>query len=195
MAGRKARVTAPPHEQEAAILRAAAVEFTETGVRQANMDTIAAGAGVSRSTLYRRFPSKDNLLVALANATFERGMGEIENAVSGLTPAEAMVEAFSHGAQMVSNDPLLRRMVLEDNEIRGLTASLSGLFIDMVTARVAGTMRESGATMPDDDLRRAMEISVRLVISYLEIPSSDEAVHTPDGARELAQKFLAPMIY
>ncbi|AVM01576.1 TetR/AcrR family transcriptional regulator [Gordonia iterans] len=192
---RKARVTASPEEQELAILDAAAEEFTEVGVRQANMDSIAKAAGVSRSTLYRRFPSKDNLLIALANRTFENGMAELEEAVAGLSPADAVVEAFAHGAAMVESDPLLNRMVLQDSEIRGLTASMSALFIDMVTDRVAGTIRTAGATMPDADLRKAVELQVRLVISFLEIPASDDADRTPEAVRAMAATFLAPMIH
>lgn len=192
---RKSRVTASPEEQEAAILAAAAREFTAAGVRQANMDAVAKAAGVSRSTLYRRFPSKDNLLLALANDAFERGMAELEAAVAGRTPADAVVEAFAHGAQMIQTDPLLRRMVLEDAEVRGLTSSLSSLFIDMVTERVAGSLREAGAVMNDDDLHQAVEIHVRLVISYLEIPASDEARRTPEAVRAFAAAFLAPMIH
>ncbi len=192
---RKSRVTASPEEQETAILAAAAREFTEAGVRQANMDAIAKASGVSRSTLYRRFPSKDNLLLALANDAFERGMVELEAAVAGHPPADAVVEAFAHGAQMIQTDPLLRRMVLEDAEIRGLTASLSSLFIDMVTERVAGSLREAGATMDDDELHQAVEIHVRLVISYLEIPASDESRTSPEAVRSFAATFLAPMIH
>ncbi|WP_448221833.1 TetR/AcrR family transcriptional regulator [Gordonia iterans] len=192
---RKARVTASPEEQELAILDAAAEEFTEVGVRQANMDSIAKAAGVSRSTLYRRFPSKDNLLIAIANRTFENGMAELEEAVAGLSPADAVVEAFAHGAAMVESDPLLNRMVLQDSEIRGLTASMSALFIDMVTDRVAGTIRTAGATMPDADLRKAVELQVRLVISFLEIPASDDADRTPEAVRAMAATFLAPMIH
>lgn len=192
---RKARVTASPEEQELAILDAAAEEFTEVGVRQANMDSIAKAAGVSRSTLYRRFPSKDNLLIALANRTFENGMAQLEEAVAGLSPADAVVEAFAHGAAMVESDPLLNRMVLQDSEIRGLTASMSALFIDMVTDRVAGTIRTAGATMPDVDLRKAVELQVRLVISFLEIPASDDADRTPEAVRAMAATFLAPMIH
>lgn len=192
---RKARVTASPEEQELAILDAAAEEFTEVGVRQANMDSIAKAAGVSRSTLYRRFPSKDNLLIALANRTFENGMAQLEEAVAGLSPADAVVEAFAHGAAMVESDPLLNRMVLQDSEIRGLTASMSALFIDMVTDRVAGTIRTAGATMPDADLRKAVELQVRLVISFLEIPASDDADRTPEAVRAMAATFLAPMIH
>lgn len=192
---RKARVTASPEQQEAAILAAAAVEFTNVGVRQANMDVIAKSANVSRSTLYRRFPNKDNLLIALANLTFERGMAELEAAIEGLDPRTAVVEAFAHGAEMIDTDPLLHRMVIDDAEIRGLTASMSGLFVEMVTERVAESLRRAGATMPDDDLRCAVELHVRLVISYLEIPSTDETRRTPQAVRELAAGFLAPMVY
>ncbi|MEZ5210212.1 TetR/AcrR family transcriptional regulator [Gordonia sp. PP30] len=192
---RKARVTASTEEQEAAILRAAAREFTDVGVRQANMDSIAKTAGVSRSTLYRRFPNKDNLLIALANHTFERGMADLERTVEGLSPADAVVEAFARGAEMIENDPLLNRMVVQDAEIRGLTSAMSGLFIDMVTDRVAGSLRKAGATMADDLLHRAVEIHVRLVISYLEIPASDESQRTPEAVREFAATFLAPMIH
>ena len=49
-------------EQERRIIDAASSEFVRSGVRRANIDRIARDAGVSRSTLYRRFPSKDALL-------------------------------------------------------------------------------------------------------------------------------------
>ncbi|NMO02186.1 helix-turn-helix transcriptional regulator [Gordonia sp. TBRC 11910] len=192
---RKSRSTASPEDQEASILDAAAAEFVSVGVRRANMDEVAVNAGVSRSTLYRRFPNKDNLLVAVANLAYERGMRRLEAAVTGLPPREAVVEAFATGAQMVTEDPLLNRMVLEDYEIRGITASMSGMFINIVTERVVQTLRRAGAEMPDADLHRAVEVHVRLVTSYLEVPSDDESLRTPEGARELASKFLAPMIW
>ncbi|GAB19529.1 transcriptional regulator KstR [Gordonia effusa NBRC 100432] len=192
---RKVRSTATPEDQEASILSAAAAEFAAVGVRRANMDEVAANAGVSRSTLYRRFPNKDNLLIAVATQIYEVGMKQLEEAVEGLSAQDALIEAFAVGAQMISEDPLLNRMVLEDYEVRSVTASMNALFIDMVTARVAETLRGAGATMPDADLTQAVELHVRLVISYLEIPGSDEEARTPDGARALASKFLAPMIW
>ncbi|MCK0438441.1 TetR/AcrR family transcriptional regulator [Gordonia alkaliphila] len=194
-AARKTRVTTTPEEQEAAILAAAAAEFTAVGLRAANMDQVAKAAGVSRSTLYRRFPSKDNLVIALANATFERGMAELEEAVAGQSPADAVVEAFVTGATLIDTDPLLHRMVIEDEEIRSLTSSITSLFIDMVIERVAGALRTCGATMPDELLRRAVDIHVRLVISYLEVPASDDSLRTPEAVRSFAATFLAPMVY
>ncbi|WP_026917285.1 TetR/AcrR family transcriptional regulator [Gordonia shandongensis] len=192
---RKARITASVGEQERDILAAAAAEFTEVGVRRTSMDEVAGRAGVSRSTLYRRFPNKDTLFVAVAHDTFETTMRRIEDVIAGLPPAAAVVEAFAVGADIVHTDPLLRRMVLEDHAVRDLTASVSSLFIEMVTARIAATLRVAGAVMDDDDLHEAVEIHVRLVISYMETPSSDPDRQSPAAVRRFAEKFLAPMIH
>ncbi|GAC67780.1 TetR/AcrR family transcriptional regulator [Gordonia soli] len=194
-APRKARNTASPEDQEAAILAAAAVEFTAAGVRRANVDEVAARAGVSRSTLYRRFPNKEALLLAVANQLYERGMKRLEQAAQGLGPREALVEAFATGAEMVSEDPLMRRLVLTDAEMKGITSSVTALFIDMVTDRVAATLRAAGAEMPAEDLLEAVEVHVRLVISFLEVPASDPERQRPEVVRAFATKFLAPMIW
>lgn len=192
---RKARITASVSEQERTILIAAAAEFTAVGLRQANMDEVARAADISRSTLYRRFPNKESLFRAVAVDTFETGLAALEDAVAGLPPGEAVVEAFALGAEMIESQPLLRRVVLEDRSVREVTGGVGSLFIEMVTARIAATLRAAGATMPDDSLLEAVEIHVRLVISYLDVPASDPERRTPDSVRRMARCHLAPMIH
>ncbi len=192
---RKRRNTRSPADQEAAILAAAADEFTVAGIVQANVDAVASRAGVSRSTLYRRFPNKDALLLAVAADRYERGMRTLDAAVAGLGPSDAVVEAFYRGAQMISDDPLLNRLILADHGVKRLTAELGALFVEVATARIAAVLRDAGAQMPADDLTRAVEIHVRLVISYLEMPSSDDSRREPSSVRHFAATFLAPMIW
>src|SRR3954452_6589471 len=52
------------------ILVAAREVFAERGI-DAGVDEVARRAGVGKGTLYRRFPSKDDLLWAVVDATFE----------------------------------------------------------------------------------------------------------------------------
>ena len=48
-----------------AILDAALVEFDQHGIRRVALDDVARRAGVSRTTIYRRFANKDELVSAV----------------------------------------------------------------------------------------------------------------------------------
>jgi TetR/AcrR family transcriptional repressor of mexJK operon len=64
--GRVGRPTADRVEAiNRAILAAAKEQFFRVGVPAASMDTIRAQAGVSKGTLYSRYPTKDALLAAV----------------------------------------------------------------------------------------------------------------------------------
>ncbi len=75
---RRLRNTDSRTEQESAILKAAAEEVALVGVGRLSMDVVARQAGVSRSTLYRRFPSRDALLTALGRQTFDYAMKRLQ---------------------------------------------------------------------------------------------------------------------
>lgn len=57
------------------ILRAASEMFYREGIRAVGVDAIAAGAGVTKKTLYERFGSKDELVAAYLRARDERYRG------------------------------------------------------------------------------------------------------------------------
>ena len=48
-----------------AILDAAVVEFEQHGFRRVALDDVARRAGVSRTTIYRRFANRDDLVAAV----------------------------------------------------------------------------------------------------------------------------------
>ncbi len=193
-AGRKPRNTLSSRDQESMILAAAEAEFTEAGVRKANVDTVAARAGVSRSTLYRRFANKEELLIAVAQRVYERVMRELDTAVAGLSPQDAVVEAFVAGATLIEQDNLVRRLLV-DGDVKMLTTQAPAMFIELAVQRVASTLRRAGAQMPDADLHDVVEIHVRLVMSFMEVPPSDAGRWAPDRVRATVGKFIAPMVW
>ena len=66
------RVAATPRgEARERILDTAFRLFYAHGVRGVGVDTIIASSGVAKATFYRHFPSKDDLAVAYARATYD----------------------------------------------------------------------------------------------------------------------------
>lgn len=193
------RTNATQQEQEEAILAAAVAEFASMGVRGANVERIAQQAQVSRSTLYRRFPSKEDLLTAVGarmQADFMRG---VAGSVDGLDPRAAVVEAFTQTIEAFRTNPLARRLIADEPEaldlLIGFERSQSDAVIDSFSDAIAHTLRKAGASMPAADLRLAAELQIRLVASFA--TSRSRALDLTDAVatRQFAEKFLAPMIW
>lgn len=56
--------TAPPHDVRERILQTASRLFYERGVRAVGVDLVVLEARVAKASLYRHFPTKDDLVVA-----------------------------------------------------------------------------------------------------------------------------------
>lgn len=74
-----------------AILAAARATFEEEGVL-ASLDGIAVRAGVGNATLYRNFPTRDDLLAAVMEANMAAVLAEGDALMRSLRPREALAE-------------------------------------------------------------------------------------------------------
>ncbi|SNY61319.1 TetR/AcrR family transcriptional regulator [Paractinoplanes atraurantiacus] len=74
-----------------AILAAAREVFDAEGV-MASLDGIALRAGVGNATLYRNFPTRDDLLAAVMETAMEAALAEADELASRLAPREALAE-------------------------------------------------------------------------------------------------------
>jgi AcrR family transcriptional regulator len=79
------------------ILEAAYRLFAERGVRAVGIDEVIAEAAVAKATLYKHFPSKDDLVLAFLERREERwtrGWVEAEARRRGETPEEQLLAIF-----------------------------------------------------------------------------------------------------
>ena len=186
-------------QQTHAIIRAAVDEFTRAGIRQASMESIAADAGVSRSTVYRRFPSKDELLAQVVRHLQMRFVTDIGQRVAGLDPRATVVEAFSLAVTGVRQNRLITQILADGAESTGILLGQQGggltELVDTFSGGIVTTLRAAGACMPDDEIKQAAEIQFRLVVSLLMSESTTVDVHDDASVRAFAEKFLAPMIW
>lgn len=87
------------------LFQKAARLFYQHGYRAIGVDTIAAESGIGKMTLYRHYPSKDDLIVAYlkdSNETFWTNFDEIVK--DAVTPREKLL-AFFESLQEYVNTP------------------------------------------------------------------------------------------
>jgi TetR/AcrR family transcriptional regulator len=175
------------------ILDAARDVFEEYGARRANVDDVARKAGISRSTLYRRFPNKETLLAAVIDRETNAFLDELDAIAENLPPQEAVIECFVHGLAIMRDIPVLGRLAETEPEmITGIPGR--GLALLDNSERIAATLRRSGARMPDDELLVVAELLLRLASTFLLDPGGRLDIHDADAVRDYAKRYLSQLV-
>jgi len=98
-----------------AILDAAVVEFEQHGFRRVALDDVARRAGVSRTTIYRRFAGRDELVAAVIDrenaVLYDDIAAELKN--SG-PQSNYYVEAFTSAIMQFRRHRVLNRMITDE---------------------------------------------------------------------------------
>jgi len=122
------------------VLDAAQEVFAASGP-DASIDEIARLAGVGHGTVFRRFPTKDDLMYAV----IERHVGQMcaiaEEALASDDPGEAFFDFARRAAELGMTTPGLHKCVIHCGEKPG-AAELEKLAAKLVSrAQRAGTLR------------------------------------------------------
>lgn len=190
------RTSASRGEQESAILKAAAEEVALVGVGRASLDVIARQAGVSRSTLYRRFPNREALITELGRQTLEFAMERLQTVSIDEGPQEASVAAFRVGVRLLATDPVMRRFLQLDGDFTA-TADMvdeARLFLASAAKAMAKAMRAAGAAMPDADLLAVCDLHIRLATSLVQVRTGTLDVDDDEAVSRYARAHLAPLV-
>ncbi|MBS7458843.1 TetR/AcrR family transcriptional regulator [Coralloluteibacterium stylophorae] len=91
--------------KRAAILDAAVDEFRRCGYEATSMDRVAAGAGVSKRTVYNHFPSKEALFAQILQRLWERSTDGVEAAYRHDRPLRAQLLELVRQKLALLNDP------------------------------------------------------------------------------------------
>jgi AcrR family transcriptional regulator len=143
-------------ECDRAILDAALVEYARYGFDGLNVDAVAARAGVSKATIYRRYPSKVDLVMAAAfaicdEATVEPDTGSLSGDVrTALQNLRRLVEDPVFGAA--------KRMLVADALRNEELAEMHADLVRTRRARHTAIFRraiERGEMRPDVDIEFA----------------------------------------
>jgi AcrR family transcriptional regulator len=176
------------------ILDTARGVFETYGVRRANIDDVATRAGVSRSTIYRRFPTKEKLFGQGVRREAELFFSTLDQATAGCDPREAVVEAFALGVRLVQDSPLYSRIAESEPELFGMFSRSHVFPIRQFADGIAHTLRRCGAEMSGTDLDNVADILLRVALGIIVFPTDRLDTSDPAAVREYAARYLVPII-
>jgi AcrR family transcriptional regulator len=180
------------------VLDAALEQFTRAGIKRSSVEAVARGAGVSRVTVYRRFPRKEALVGAVVLREVNRLIAEADQRTAPIVDAEERtVEGFVFLVDRMRNHPLTRRLLALEPEslLRSLTLD-AGPVIALGTSYIAAQIRrgQREGAFADYDPEPVAEILARFAHSLLLTPEAVVDLGDEATARRFARAHLAPIL-
>jgi AcrR family transcriptional regulator len=120
---------------------------------EAQMDEIAAHAGVGIGTVYRHFPTKEALLTEMVRSRFQQ-FAEIAMSADVLDPREALEHVMLRSAEAVEGDAGFQLAMMGSNElewdgIEEQKAALAEAVTRIIARAVAAGVVHEGFTFED----------------------------------------------
>ena len=104
--------TAPAPDDRDPVLDAALAAFLDFGIRRTSMGEIARRAGMSPATLYRRYATKSDVVMAVGLREAQRDIATIDARVDpAAPPAEQLTQLYLEVSRRVRGNRLLRRVL------------------------------------------------------------------------------------
>lgn len=182
------------HPEDDPLLDATYACVMAVGVRRTTLTDVARQAGVSRMTVYRRFPDVAALIQALMTREFSSVLEETVGANASLpTVRERLTHGAVDGVVRLGEHGLFLRLLDVDPELllpyvvqrRG---AFQHLVLDAFSALLAEGMAEGSVRRTDPvALAAALELCLR---GWVLAARSDD----PDGLRERATAELRPLL-
>ncbi|MDR3082226.1 MAG: TetR/AcrR family transcriptional regulator [Streptomyces sp.] len=177
--------------RDRALLEATLAVLAESGYGGLTTAAVAARAGVSTATLYRRWSSKEDLVVAAAASFAEDPYGP---PLTGSLEGDLRVVLRDKAAAMTGEGGrLMRALIGEAAHNTALAEALTAAFLEPVYRRVAEVVRlavERGEIPPVEDADVLGEVVVGPVMSrFFLTPRLPEQVDAVD-AQAAADRFL-----
>jgi len=152
-------------EADTAILAAALDLLLERGVEATSIEQVARRAGVTRATVYRRFPDKTRLLVATVEAAYGNPPASPE-----IRDVEHLVTGWAHALAEPRQRRLLRRLYGAIDDLPELATAYRSRFgehRDQARNRVFARARDRGQLPADTDPDVLLDVLTGAVWQHL----------------------------
>ncbi len=177
------------------VFQTAARLFFQHGYRAIGVDTIAAESGIGKMTLYRHFPSKDDLIVAYLKDSHAEFWNYFEQAIKdAITPREKLLAYFQGLQEYVTTPacygcPFLNIATeYPETDYPGHQVSLEHK--QSVRARFCQLAKEAGAAKPEILADQLFLLMDGAYMASRMFGTKNPAAHVAEAARVLIDSAL-----
>jgi AcrR family transcriptional regulator len=178
------------------ILDAALVEFERHGFRRVALDDVAKRAGVSRTTIYRRFGNRDDLVGAVIERENVALFADIAQELKAAGPqSNYYTEAFTLSILRFRRHRVLNRMLVDEP---ALVMELMHRHYGAAVERMADALRVIfppgfAERIGEPTVNELADTILRYAAMVLLLPSV-EPLQTADDIRAFATKHFLPSL-
>ena len=169
-----------PDRTQAAILDAGRASVLDFGVRRTTLTDVARRAGVSRMTVYRRYPDVDSVLRDLMTRELVALMEDVAGGVDAPDGRGLVVARLIAVVRALREQPLLRKVIDAEPE----------LLLPYVLGRMGSTQRLARANIARDVAEGQVDGSIRdgdpRVIAHALLLTAQSFVLSGDTAEDIA---------
>ena len=169
-----------PDRTQAAILDASRASVLDFGVRRTTLTDVARRAGVSRMTVYRRYPDVDSVLRDLMTRELVALMEDVAGGVDAPDGRGLVVARLIAVVRALREQPLLRKVIDAEPE----------LLLPYVLGRMGSTQRLARANIARDVAEGQVDGSIRAgdprVIAHALLLTAQSFVLSGDIAEDIA---------
>jgi AcrR family transcriptional regulator len=186
----------PTDSTQEAILDAAVVEFERHGFRRVALDDVGRRARVSRTTIYRRFANKDELVAAVIERENVRLFADIAAELKQAGPqSNYYVEAFTLSILKFRSHRVLHRMIVDEP---GFVLELADQHYAAAIERMADALRiifppGFAEQVGDAAVTELADTILRYATMALLLPST-HPLDTADDIRAFARRHFLPSL-
>ncbi|MEH6584653.1 MAG: TetR/AcrR family transcriptional regulator [Halioglobus sp.] len=182
---------------EASILSAAKQCYLSKGIAGTGMRDVAIAAGVARSTLYRYFPSRDDVLVATIKLEMEAANAAISKKLEAFgQPADIIVEGLIMAIQEIPKRPLLKAVFASDEDAVARriiwNSDIIVGFGEELMSNVVQPALDAGLLQTQVHPEVLVEWVYRVLLSFLTLPSN--AIESEEQLRATLHALLVPVL-
>lgn len=160
------------------ILEGALLAMGRVGLRRFTMNDVSERAGLSRGTVYRYFPTKDDLLAVLAQYEQDRFSGGLDEALTGIPEDERQLDLVAeYILGYLRRHPALTLLIeTEPAFVLGFLRQQLPVFHSITEDLLAPVMRRA-APVRDGlvTVQELNELLLRVVLSVFLVPGEGDA--------------------